>query len=61
LLYPYKQGDGAEALEVVASVKASCLGRAYDIWIATGHRDGEAEQHWLAAEREIRLCNPRPQ
>src|SRR6202023_2127856 len=23
-LYPYKQGDGAEALEVVASVKASC-------------------------------------
>jgi len=27
--------------------------RAYDIWIATGHRDGEAEQHWLAAEQEI--------
>jgi hypothetical protein len=27
--------------------------RAYDIWIATGYRDGEAEQHWLAAEQEI--------
>ncbi|MGB5180908.1 MAG: DUF2934 domain-containing protein [Xanthobacteraceae bacterium] len=28
-------------------------GRAYEIWIASGHRDGEAEQHWLAAEQEI--------
>jgi len=27
--------------------------RAYEIWIAGGYRDGEAEQHWLAAEREI--------
>jgi hypothetical protein len=27
--------------------------RAYEIWIATGYRDGEAEQHWLAAEQEI--------
>ena len=27
--------------------------RAYEIWAASGHRDGEAEQHWLAAEREI--------
>jgi len=27
--------------------------RAYEIWIASGYRDGEAEQHWLAAEREI--------
>jgi hypothetical protein len=26
--------------------------RAYEIWIASGRRD-EAEQHWLAAEREI--------
>jgi Protein of unknown function (DUF2934) len=26
--------------------------RAYEMWIASG-RDGEAEQHWLAAEREI--------
>jgi hypothetical protein len=27
--------------------------RAYQIWFAGGCRDGEAEQHWLAAEREI--------
>ena len=27
--------------------------RAYEIWIATGYRDGEAEQHWLAAEQEV--------
>jgi hypothetical protein len=27
--------------------------RAYEIWFAAGCRDGEAEQHWLTAEREI--------
>ena len=27
--------------------------RAYEIWIASGYRDGEAEQHWVVAEREI--------
>ena len=27
--------------------------RAYEIWIASGYRDGEAQQHWLAAEREV--------
>jgi DUF2934 family protein len=27
--------------------------RAHEIWIASGHRDGEADQHWLAAEQEI--------
>jgi Protein of unknown function (DUF2934) len=27
--------------------------RAYEIWIASGYHDGEAEQHWLAAEKEI--------
>ena len=27
--------------------------RAYEIWVASGHRDGEAEQHWQAAEQEI--------
>ncbi len=26
--------------------------RAHEMWIASG-RDGEAEQHWLTAEREI--------
>ena len=28
-------------------------GRAYEIWIASGYRDGEADHHWLAAEQEI--------
>ena len=32
--------------------------RAYEIWIASGYRDGMAEQHWLAAEQEI-LSGPR--
>jgi DUF2934 family protein len=27
--------------------------RAYLIWCAIGRPDGEADQHWLAAEREI--------
>jgi hypothetical protein len=27
--------------------------RAYEIWAANGYRGGEAEQHWLTAEREI--------
>jgi DUF2934 family protein len=27
--------------------------RAYQIWFASGCPDGEADQHWLAAEREI--------
>jgi hypothetical protein len=32
--------------------------RAYEIWIASGCRDGEADQHWLEAEQEI-LSRPR--
>ena len=27
--------------------------RAYELWVERGYRDGEAEQNWLAAEREI--------
>jgi DUF2934 family protein len=27
--------------------------RAYQIWFANGCRDGEAEQDWVTAEREI--------
>ena len=27
--------------------------RAYQMWSATGCMHGQAEQHWLAAEREI--------
>jgi hypothetical protein len=27
--------------------------RAYHLWVADGRRDGEAERHWLAAERDV--------
>ena len=27
--------------------------RAYEIWNRTGRMHGQAEQHWLAAEREV--------
>ena len=27
--------------------------RAYEIWAAHGYVHGQADQHWLAAEREI--------
>ena len=27
--------------------------RAYELWVERGYRDGEAQQNWLAAEREI--------
>jgi hypothetical protein len=27
--------------------------RAYEIWAAHGYVQGQADQHWLAAEREI--------
>jgi hypothetical protein len=27
--------------------------RAYEIWHAHGQADGKADEHWLAAEREV--------
>jgi hypothetical protein len=27
--------------------------RAYQLWDAGGRAEGQAEQHWLAAEREV--------
>ncbi len=27
--------------------------RAYEIWHALGQADGQADEHWLAAEREV--------
>ena len=31
--------------------------RAHAIWEATGRPDGQAEQHWLQAEREVEAGN----
>jgi len=27
--------------------------RAYHLWVADGRRDGNAETHWLVAQREV--------
>ena len=27
--------------------------RAHEIWVATGCNEGQADQHWLTAEREV--------
>jgi hypothetical protein len=35
------------------SLKKRISERAYEIWAARGRVDGQADQHWLAAEREI--------
>ena len=35
--------------------------RAHEIWVASGYRDGEADQHWLAAEHEIEVVTTEPQ
>ena len=35
------------------SLKKRISERAYEIWAAHGRVDGQADQHWLAAEREI--------
>jgi hypothetical protein len=32
--------------------------RAYEIWVASGSPEGEAEQHWLTAEKEILAAVP---
>jgi Protein of unknown function (DUF2934) len=34
--------------------------RAYEIWVASGCPAGEAEQHWLTAERELVSVSLRP-
>jgi Protein of unknown function (DUF2934) len=34
--------------------------RAYEIWIARGCVHGQADQHWLAAEREILTASTAP-
>ena len=35
------------------SLKHRINERAYEIWAAHGRVDGQADQHWLAAEREV--------
>jgi Protein of unknown function (DUF2934) len=35
------------------SLKNRIRERAYEIWTAHGCMHGQAEQHWIAAEREV--------
>ena len=39
--------------ELVQDLSDRIRERAYEIWIASGYRDREAEQHWLTAEQEV--------
>ena len=45
------------------ALKARIRERAYEIWNAAGCPEGEAERHWLMAEREvlaIAMAEPSP-
>jgi hypothetical protein len=35
------------------TIEARIRERAYEIWNAAGRPDGQAERHWLTAEREV--------
>src|SRR3954451_19194123 len=41
----------AGKLHMDQSLKNRISERAYEIWAAHGRADGQADQHWLAAER----------
>jgi hypothetical protein len=43
----------AGKLHMDQSLKNRISERAYEIWAAHGRADGQADQHWLAAEREV--------
>jgi hypothetical protein len=48
-------------MKMEQSVQERIRERAYQLWDTSGRMNGEAEQHWLAAEREIlaeRLAPP---
>ncbi len=34
--------------------------RAYDLWVAEGQPEGKEQEHWLRAEREVLLAEPKP-
>jgi hypothetical protein len=34
--------------------------RAYEIWNAVGRPDGDSDQHWLTAEREVLAASLEP-
>ena len=44
---------GVEGLAEGADLRAQIEARAYQLWLASGARHGEALNHWLQAEREL--------
>jgi hypothetical protein len=40
-------------LNMEQSLQLRIRDRAYEMWNASGRFDGQADQHWLAAEREV--------
>jgi hypothetical protein len=40
-------------MKMEQSVQERIRQRAYQLWDTSGRMNGQAEQHWLAAEREI--------
>ncbi len=46
-----KSNDGMAVME--QTLEQRIRERAYALWLANGCADGQAERHWLAAEREV--------
>jgi hypothetical protein len=38
---------------VMQDIEQATRERAYELWVASGREHGNAENHWLAAQREI--------
>ena len=42
--------NGAEDMQ---DIERATRERAYQLWVQSGHQHGNAESHWLTAQREI--------
>jgi hypothetical protein len=54
-----KQTSSGPSLAAVPA-PADVAARAYEIWRASGCPEGKSEEHWYAAERELRAQASRP-
>ena len=43
-----------------AAFEAQVRQRAYEIWVDLGRADGEAQDHWIAAERDLSVPPAKP-
>jgi Protein of unknown function (DUF2934) len=44
---------GQQEFRHMQDIEQAIRERAYHLWVTDGHQDGNAEAHWLAAQREI--------